>query len=129
MVIKQKLIFGYLFVKNYFLISISRQPSILSIDETITQIILHKKSISRFGDGEFMLMFSDQHLNFQEINESLSERLKEVLSSKLDNHIIALPYTFGSLKQYIEPSRLFWMGIMIKYRTLVLKMIDLDYIY
>ena len=41
---------------------------IMNIDETINDIIYNKKSIGRFGDGEFLLLMKERDLGFQNLN-------------------------------------------------------------
>ena len=77
-----------------------RQIKIASPIETINYIINNKVSVSRFGDGEIGLM-SGNNSDFQCFNPSVSNKLKEVLNSKIDGHIVCLPYpwtNFWSLK-------------------------------
>ena len=49
---------------------------ILNLDDTVYEIVKNKKSISRFGDGEFDILFnylgiSDVECGFQKFSESL----------------------------------------------------------
>ena len=64
-------------------------PKILSNEETIDYIIDNNVSVSRFGDGEFLLI-NNGSIGFQKADKKLSERLKEVLLSNDDNISIAL---------------------------------------
>ena len=53
----------------------------MTLEETIDEIVLHKKSIARFGDGEFGIMFGVSRWRFQREDDKLDERLREVISS------------------------------------------------
>ncbi len=75
-------------------------PNILGFEDTVKEIICNHKSISRFGDGEFSLMENVQRQPFQEQNDLLSLRLKEVIASNLDNLLIGIPDHYGSLTEY-----------------------------
>lgn len=86
-----------------------------SIEETISEIVNHKKSISRFGDGEFRLILPNENLKFQEENQELTERLKEVLTSNLENHIVAIPESFHSVKAFKLNVKYWWMNFMNKF--------------
>ena len=90
-------------------------PKVLGIEETISEIISHKKSISRFGDGEFRLILPNENLKFQEENQLLTERLKEVLTSHLENHLVAIPESFHSVKAFKLNVKYFWIGFINKY--------------
>ena len=53
-----------------------RKPSIMSKEETIKFIINNKVSVSRFGDGEYSLIFKKRkNIGFQNLNESISKDL------------------------------------------------------
>lgn len=100
-----------------------------SISETIDNIVTKRKSISRYGDGEFMLMFAKDSIGFQEIDHDLAERLIQVFCSNEENHIVALPDVFGSLGHLVDSSQIFWMGVLIEYRGLIHKLIPPGRIY
>lgn len=70
-----------------------KKPKIASPQATIEKIIKDRVSISRFGDGEFELLFN-RSIPFQSSNNKLSERLKEILTSNLENLIIGIPYIY-----------------------------------
>ena len=90
-------------------------PKVLGIEETISEIINHKKSISRFGDGEFRLILPNENLKFQEENHLLTERLKEVLTSNLENHIVAIPESFHSVKAFKLNVKYWWIEFINKF--------------
>ena len=73
---------------------------ILSSEDTLDEIIKNKKSISRFGDGEFNLILGKK-IGFQEFNKTLTIKLKKVLRSKRKGLLIGilLPYN----NYYLEP--------------------------
>ena len=54
---------------------------IISPEKTLNEIIYHNKSIARFGDGEFKIIFG-KNIGFQKFNKRLSKKLKKVLNSK-----------------------------------------------
>ena len=62
-------------------------------DKTLNELIYKNKSISRFGDGEFNLIFG-KSLGFQKYNKKLSQRLLEILNIKEKNLLIGInvPY-------------------------------------
>ncbi|GGP05323.1 glycosyl transferase [Cloacibacterium rupense] len=90
-------------------------PKVLGIGETIFEIANHKKSISRFGDGEFRLILPNENLKFQEENQLLTERLKEVLTSDLENHLVAIPESFQSVKAFKLNVKYWWIDFINKY--------------
>lgn len=86
-----------------------------SLEATLEEINTHEKSISRFGDGEFRLILPNENLKFQEENHLLTERLKEVLTSNLENHIVAIPESFHSVKAFKLNVKYWWIDFINKF--------------
>ncbi|MBD5473717.1 MAG: DUF1792 domain-containing protein [Lachnospiraceae bacterium] len=72
-------------------------PQIMSIEDTINEIVENKKSIARFGDGEFGIMYGEQRWRFQKNDEKLAHRLKEVVQSEEKDILIGLNDFYGDL--------------------------------
>lgn len=64
-------------------VGIHLYPKIASIDETIEELISKKKSIARYGDGEFMICFG-RDINFQKSDKLLRKRLRLILQNNND---------------------------------------------
>ena len=77
-------------------------PKIMTWEETIDEIVLHKKSIARFGDGEFGIMFGVQRWRFQREDEKLAVRLREVVQSNEENLLIGIINFYGDLSHRTE---------------------------
>ncbi len=43
--------------------------NILKVEETINDIVTNKKSLSRFGDGEFRLVIRERNIVFQSLSK------------------------------------------------------------
>ena len=81
-------------------------PVILSEDITIEKIINEKKSLARFGDGEFATIMGRVRHKFQtDINTSLQTHLKEVLESEEENLLIGIADNYGNLDRYNEQAK------------------------
>lgn len=89
---------------------------IMSIDETLDWLE-EGKSIARFGDGELDLILG-KAIGFQSANERLGESLKNILSSKPENCLIAVPDAISTLNNLTEKSLDFWIPNMAKYREI-----------
>ena len=83
-------------------------PQIASISETIQKIVEDRCSVSRFGDGEMLLTHPDKKIGFQEGTPLLSKRLKEILTSKNEKHLVCIPDVFQHLERYNRKARRFW---------------------
>lgn len=80
-------------------------PIVKSGQEAIEQIVKHKKSMCRFGDGEFAVIAGENRQPFQRADERLAKRLCEVLRSNRDDVLLCLADTYGDLSQYNQESR------------------------
>jgi glycosyltransferase family protein len=72
-------------------------PKLMTIEQTIDEIVLNNKSIARFGDGEFGIMFGISYWRFQKTDAKLAERLREVVTSNDDRILIGINDFYGDL--------------------------------
>ena len=91
-------------------------PKIADRFETLSIMIEEKKSVTRYGDGEFNLA-QNISIPFQEASPRLSERLQKILKSNPAEILICLPDVFGSLDQYTAHSQTFWRSYLKKHRS------------
>ncbi len=77
-------------------------PKIMSAEKTIDLIWKEKKSLARFGDNEFELICGRVRTSYQEVDDKLSQRLKEVLNSREEDLLIAIADNYGSLEKYTD---------------------------
>ena len=97
---------------------------IKSLTDTVDDILINKNSISRYGDGELRIMLKKGGIVFQRESPELSERLKEVIASDLDNLIIALPGPLCSVRNETLSSRFFWLRFINLYGNLLTAYLD-----
>jgi len=81
-----------------------KQVQVYDTDETIEYLLNNDVSMSRYGDGEFQLVWQyltgEEYLDndtFQKYDEELAKRLFEILSSSKynnRNHLVCVPYLF-----------------------------------
>ena len=83
--------------------------NIASREETLDEIINNKKSLARFGDGEFNLIFGWNN-GFQQANKTLGNRLMNVLNSNLKNLLIGIyvPYRQSDMKYLTNSGIKYW---------------------
>lgn len=77
-------------------------PIILSAVELLKRIIKEKKSLCRFGDGEFEIMLGRDRSKFQKANREFTKKLISVLENNNSNIIVAIADNYGSLSKYTE---------------------------
>ena len=68
--------------------------SVMSIDETLDQLLETEQSLIRFGDGEIHIM-NGYNIGFQEYNEELSNSMKDILlNANKKDILICMPEVF-----------------------------------
>lgn len=103
-------------------------PLVMRVDLTLDQVIEENKSLARFGDGEFELLFGRSSI-FEIANTQLSQKLSECLDSNIPELIIGLPDIFGSLRNYQPKSRNYWRNYLLTNRKKITERIDLSRVY
>lgn len=76
----------------------SRKIWVHNAEETIHKVLNDKVSVSRFGDGEFYLMWKTIDSPFQKLNNELSVRLHEVFLSSHPGLIVCVPSYLRSVE-------------------------------
>lgn len=113
---------------NKNIVSKKDRPKVKNTDETLEKIINEKCSISRFGDGEFSLIYN-KSLKFQPRNDELIKRLKEILKSEEKKHIVCIPNTFGDMEWATEKAKLYWTKYLNLNRSKIYKVLKRNKIY
>lgn len=73
-----------------------RKIHIINNEKTVKYIIENRVSVSRFGDGEFALIFGD-NTGFQNFNVEIQQNLLNILSSQSPKHITCIPHIWKKL--------------------------------
>lgn len=76
--------------------------TVKSAEELLNRIITDRSSLARFGDSEFDLMLNHPRPWYQQPNDELSIRLKEIIKDQADGLILAISDNFGNLDKYTE---------------------------
>jgi len=98
-------------------------PVFHELNDTLDILKTGTCSISRFGDGEFLLM-NGVGLRFQSYDVLLAKRLSEVLVSKCRNHEVGIPPYFFSLKGYPYAMKRYLRRFLYKYRVSISAALD-----
>lgn len=69
-------------------------PKILTLEDSLDELISSNKSIARYGDGEFKLVMGEG-IGFQKADQKLTQRLKEILKYENENILIGIIDIFG----------------------------------
>lgn len=84
---------------------------IVDSHETIDNIVSHRYSVSRYGDGEFDVAFGVSKY-FQKADTKFSTRLRAIANTKEDRHIVCLPLPLLTLRKFRISSREHWMSFV-----------------
>lgn len=87
-------------------------PRFCEVENTIGCIVSEKKSMARFGDGEFAIILNREDTKFQHLDEQLADRLKEVIQSNDDGILIGVADIYGSLEKYSEKDKRWIRGYL-----------------
>lgn len=111
--IKRLVKYGFSLISFRLIIYIykSKIPLIANDIETLDAINDNKLSVSRFGDGELNLI-EGRGNSFTDYNSTLATRLKEVLTSDNDKHIICVPPQLRGVSGYRLSQKLFWSNYL-----------------
>lgn len=110
---------------NYFQ---KKRWNIKTTRETIERIV-QGYSISRYGDGEFNIIFRKKSINFQEYDLELSNYLKEILNSSLPKHLVAIPRTLIEIKNLKDNEKYFWSRYYLKQKKKLKENISNEKVY
>lgn len=88
---------------------------VMSIDETLDELLRTEKSLVRFGDGE-IVMIRGRSLYFQKQMPELSRRLSEILAYREEGLMVAIPDIFQGLSQYRKSGQRFWKDHLLLFR-------------
>lgn len=103
-------------------------PEVIKAKETIKELYSSRKSLVRFGDGEFNLI-EGRSIGFQKANPLMAQRLAEVLKSDDDTILVGIPDIFGSLSAYCYHTRSYWREFLPKNREWIYNLLNLNKTY
>lgn len=78
-----------------------------TIENTLDEIVRQKSSVSRFGDGELDLIYG-KSLKFQDYDEKLSAKLKEIIQIDNEKYLICIPYTLKNVNALDNKGSEWW---------------------
>ena len=130
-----KIYYYLLAIKDKFIIFYNKNitekrktPIVMGADETLDEIINNKCSVSRFGDGEFSLIYGES-LKFQPANKEISEKLKEILNSDSENHIVCIPNVFREIDWATEKAKAYWIKYLRLKRNKIYRILSFNKTY
>lgn len=103
-------------------------PDVKGTEETINTLLEQKCSMSRLGDGEFLLIFGES-INYQQYNKQLADKLTEILHSNIPNHIVCISNVFSDLTERNAENKAYWSDFLKVNRHRCYRCIDLNKTY
>ena len=99
--------------------------NIASRKETLDEIINSHKSLARFGDGEFKIIFGIG-LDFQEKSKLLKAKLLNVLNSGFNNLLIGINMRYHEHELNLRPGfwGKYWKNFIHKYKFKIIKLLN-----
>ena len=85
--------------------------------ETIFFILKDSLSVSRFGDGVLKIMHGG-NIAFQIYDKLLAVRLKELIKSNLDKHLVCIPRYLVDMNNITSDVKTFWKYSLMRNRAL-----------
>ncbi|OUM59017.1 glycosyltransferase family 17 protein [Piromyces sp. E2] len=103
---------------------------VMSVDETLDDIINNNRSISRLGDGEYTIILgTGLGSTFQKPDEVLVERMKKVLFNDDNNFIVGISDEFKSEISKQRTDGWFWNLYKEEFGGQLLELFNLNKIY
>lgn len=97
--------------------------------ETVDEIINHGKSLSRFGDGEFMWMTGKTLDSYQDYSEKFAADLRKAFKNNNENLMIGIPYGIFDSSECNVYAKMHWSIIKSDFYSRLEKFIDFDRTY
>lgn len=114
-------------IENYpYEAGLRQQIRMISSEILLLDMLIKRNSLVRFGDGEFELMRMKKRPYFQEPNEILAQRLREIIQSNEDNIYVAIADNFGNLEKYTERAADAIRVYLYHNRNNIYELLDLD---
>ena len=100
-----------------------------SDEETVSLIVKERKSLSRFGDGEFMWMSGERIASFQDYSAEFARDLTLAFKNGNENLLVGIPYgVFDSSKCNIN-AKMHWRIIRSNFISRLVKFMDVNRVY
>lgn len=102
--------------------------NVMSVDETLEELINTDKSLVRFGDGE-LTVIRGRGIEFQNVDEKLRTDLADVIGYQYDDLMVSIQDIFEGLSLYVPKSQAFWKEHLFFYRSYYKKYCNHNRIY
>ncbi len=117
----------WLFIKMKFILIKYGYPKVFDSLQTIDYIKKSGYNVSRFGDGEIDIL-NGKSIKFQEYDEKLADKLKNILKNDKNNLMVCIPCVFElkNIKPLKNSSKLFWLDYVVNNYIKYVNYLDLS---
>ena len=84
-------------------------------EECIEKIVNEKKSIARYGDGEFKWILGIKQNSFEKGSQKLAKELKQIIEEDNENLIVGITHSMFTLKNYNYEAKNYWCRFLEQY--------------
>ena len=93
---------------------------VMSVDETLDELLYHGKSLVRFGDGDIVTICG-RKVAWQDKDPELGERIARILHFDRDDLLVTVSDIFDGLSLYTPKSQRFWKNHLLMFRRIYKK--------
>lgn len=101
---------------------------VMSVDETLDEILNSDKSMVRFGDSDIVMICGRKTIVQDEAPE-LGQKIARILSYGQENLLVAIPDIFDGVSQYIPRNQRFWKNHLLVFRRVYKKYCNTKRLY
>lgn len=124
-----KHIIDYIVFFPIYCLKTKNKYNIIEDVEIVDEIIYNKKSLARFGDGEFKWLLDVPQKSFQRDSKELTKRLQEVIKSNDERVLIGIPDSINSLKNHTFEGKYYWASFYSRYLSRISRYLDYNFSY
>ncbi len=106
-------LYDFLYRKKLF----KNHIKVMTVEETIDELLHSEKSLVRFGDGEITVLRGND-IKLQQTTEEIKAGLTRILAYPYDGLMVSLQDIFEGVASYQEQSRRFWKEHLLFCRRL-----------
>lgn len=119
------------FIGAYFKNRCTKFPDLkmFSDEETINLIVKQRKSLSRFGDGEFMWMCGEHLGFFQTYSDQFASDLRAAFQNQNENLLVGIPRGIIDTSGCNMYAKMHWTIVRSGFWTRLIKLVDIEKYY
>ena len=113
---------------NFIFKILFKKPMVLSSAHSIKLLLETKKSLTRFGDGEFSLLMG-KSISFQNSSLEIKERLRKIIRNDNSNILVGIPFSILSGENLLPIPRNYWRNYYRKNYIKIAENLNFDQLY